>query len=197
MSALFPFRTKRSDTKVASIEATYGINLNARGDMLLGNLLEDRGFDSLSQLLEAYRSKLDYHPRKRRLFLSFHAEDIQQVQGFRLMAMNPKVDLDFYDSSLNVAINSENGSYVKRVLREKIKRASVLVCLIGDGTAWREWVDWEIRTGYDLGKGVCGVRLKGSRGRRPPMLVQRSAPVATWDMQQIIATIECAAARRG
>src|SRR5262245_13027317 len=99
------FRTKRSDTKVASIKATYGINLNARGDMLLGNLLEERGFENLSQLLAAYRGRLNYHPRKRRLFLSFHAEDRPRVQGFRLMSMNQNVDLDFYDGSLRVAIN--------------------------------------------------------------------------------------------
>jgi hypothetical protein len=58
----FSFRAKRADTKVASIEATYGINLNARSDMLLGNLLDERGFDSLSQLLEAYRGKLTASP---------------------------------------------------------------------------------------------------------------------------------------
>jgi len=33
------FRIKRSDTKVATIEATYSINLGARSDMLLENLL--------------------------------------------------------------------------------------------------------------------------------------------------------------
>jgi len=197
MSSPFPIRAKRSDTKVESIEASYSVNLNARGDMLLGNLLKERGFDSLTQLLEAYRGKLAYHPRKRRLFLSFHAEDKPQVRGFRLMAMNPKVDLDFYDGSLSVAVDSENGSYIKQVLRDKIQRASILVCLIGNGTAWRSWVDWEVQTAYEMGKGVCGIRLKGSYGHRPPELVTRSAPIASWDLQQIIAVIECAAARRG
>jgi hypothetical protein len=190
------FRAKRSDTRIASIEKTYGINLNTRGDMLLDNLLDARGFDSLSQLLKAYRGGLEYHARARRLFLSFHAEDMQQVRGFRLMAANPKVNLDFYDISQRVAINSENGSYIKTVLREKIRRASVLVCLIGNGTAWRDWVDWEIRTALEMGKGVCGVRLKDSRGRTPPGLVEHDAPVARWDMVEIIAAIECAAARR-
>src|SRR5258706_5725288 len=77
------FRSKRSDTTVATIERTYRINLNARADMLLGNLLDQRGFESQSQLLDAYFGRLTYHPRKRRIFLSFHAEDKQQVQGFR------------------------------------------------------------------------------------------------------------------
>jgi hypothetical protein len=78
------YRVKRIDTKIGQIELAYGVNLNARSDMLLGNLLEERGFDSLSQLIQACRGNLISHPRKRRLFLSFHAEDKLQVQGFRL-----------------------------------------------------------------------------------------------------------------
>jgi hypothetical protein len=65
------------------VEQQYRINLNARGDMLLGNLLEKRGFDSQTQLVAAYRGKLTYHARKRRLFLSFHAEDQAQVSVLR------------------------------------------------------------------------------------------------------------------
>lgn len=191
------FRIKRADTKVATIETTYGINLNARGDMLLGTLLEERGFDNLTQLLQAYRGKLYTPARKRRLFLSFHAEDSAQVRGFRLMAKNPRLEFEFYDGSLGVAISSENGSYIRQKLKTKIQRASVLVCLIGNGTAWRDWVDWEIQTAYEMRKGVCGVRLKDSVGRRPPLLVERKAPVAPWgNLEQIIAVIECAAARR-
>jgi MTH538 TIR-like domain (DUF1863) len=190
------FRVKRLDTKIATVESTYGINLNARGDALLGNLLRDRGFDSLSQLLDAYYCRLKRHARKRRTFISFHAEDWLQVQGFRLMAMNSRVDLDIYDSSIRVPINSVDGSYIKDVIREKIHSSSVIICLIGNGTAWRDWVDWEICCAYEMRKGVCGVRLKGSRGRTPPALLSNGAPIATWELGSIIAAIECAAARR-
>lgn len=190
------FTRKRGDTRVATIEAQYGINLNARSDMLLRNLLEERGFDSLTQLLEAYYGHLTYHARRRRVFLSFHQEDLSQVAGFRLMVRNPNVAVDLYDAGLRDPINSERGTYVKQVIREKISAASVLLCLIGNGTAWREWVDWELSTALQLGKGLCGVRLKGSQGRTPPMLKEVDAPVATWDVQQIISVIECAAARR-
>ncbi len=188
------FRAKRSDTTVRSVEATYGIDLHARGDALLGNLLRERGFDSLTQLLKAYRARLTYHPRKRHLFLSFHAGDRKQVDGFRLMSLNQRVALEFYDASVRVPINSQRATYVRQVIRNKISRAEVLVCLIGNGTAWREWVDWEIAEAKALRKGVCGVRLKGSRGRIPPGL--SGSPICPWDMDCIIAAIECAAARR-
>lgn len=190
------FRQKRDDTTVGTIEDTYGVNLNARRDMLLGNLLEERGFDSLSQLVKAYRGHATTHARKRRLFLSFHHEDRLQVNGFRLMARNPHLDFDFNDSSIREAVNSSKSAYIRTVISEKIRRSSILVCLIVDGTAWRDWVEWEISKAFELRKGICGIRLKGARGSPPVILRQASVPVASWDMDQIIAAIECAAARR-
>jgi len=190
------YRRKRSDTTVSSIEKQYKIELNARDDMLLGTLLQQRGFDSLSQLLEAYYGRLTYHARRRRIFLSFHAEDKMQVNGLRLMARNPNLDIDFYDQSLQIPVNSERASYVKTVIRGRIHKATVVACLIGNGTAWRDWVDWELNTAVILKKGVCGIRLKGSHGRTPPLLKETNAPIAGWSVREIIAAIECAAARR-
>jgi hypothetical protein len=190
------FQRKRSDTLVSSIENDYGLNLNARSDALLGNLLRDRGFESLSQLIDAYRGRLTYHPAKRKIFLSFHAEDLFQVNGFRLMARNPSLTVDFNEMSSRDPVRSERSSYIRQAIREKISRSAVLVCLIGNGTAWRDWVEWEIATAIELRKGVCGVRLKGSFGRTPAILAERGAPIAKWNMSEIVAAIESAAARR-
>lgn len=190
------FRAKRQDTLVGTIERQYGIDLHARSDMKLGNLLNERGFDSLSQLLDAYYQRLGYHARKRHVFLSFHAEDRSQVQGFRLMAYNQNLEIEFYDGSLQTPVNSDNSTYIKQCIRPKIRKAEVTVCLIGNGTAWRDWVDWELSTAQEYGKGVCGVRLKGSRGRTPPFLSVIDAPVASWDTERMVRVIECAAARR-
>jgi hypothetical protein len=191
------FRKKREDSTVGSIESQYGINLNARADMLLGNLLRERGFESLSQLLRAYRRNLFEHAKRRRVFISYHAEDQPQIRGFRLMIKNPKVALDIDDEGLQAAINSERSPYIKQRIRPKIEAASIMLCLIGNGTAWRDWVDWELNTAFEMRKGICGVRLKGSYGRTPPLLKEIGAPIAKWgDVHEIIAVIECAAARR-
>lgn len=190
------FSRKRSDTLVRTIEAQYGVDLNARGDMLLGNMLDNRGFDSLSQFLAAYRGQAVSHARTRRVFISFHAEDRPQVSGFRLMMNNPNVNLDLHDESLQEPIRSERGAYIRNIIYPKIRRASVVVCLIGNGTGWREWVDWELETARELDKGLCGVRLKESYGRTPPLLKNVQAPIARFNVQEIIAAIECAAARR-
>jgi MTH538 TIR-like domain (DUF1863) len=190
------FSRKRGDTKVATIEKNYAVNLNARGDMLLRNILEERCFDSQTQLLDALSGRLTEHARKRRLFISFHKEDAAYLNGFNLMAHNPRVALDFYNNSLRDTINSDRRAYVKDVIRELINRASVLVCLIGNGTAWREWVEWELETAVSLSKGICGVRIPGTYGRVPAVIRQTNAPVADWETASIIRTIEYAAAKR-
>jgi hypothetical protein len=191
------FRSTRDDTLIKTIEARYGIDLHARSDTKLGNLLERRGFESLTQLLKAYRGELTQHACKRCVYLSFHVEDLPQVQGFRLMARAPNLEIEFRDGSLREVINSTRGSYIKQQIRAIIQKASVVVCLIGNGTAWRDWVEWELKTAFELGKGICGIRLKDSRGRAPQLLKDIDAPIAPWgDVQNLIAAIECAAARR-
>lgn len=190
------FRAKRDDTLVRSVEETYKIDLNARGDMKLGTLLEQRGFDSLSQLVKAARGNLLYHPRPRSVFLSFHWEDLAQVRGFRLMTANERLTLSISDEPARYPVKSERSTYIRRVLRDRIASVDVLICLIGNGTAWREWVEWEVETAARLHVGICGIRLKGSRGRIPPILHQHGVALAPWNHTLMTPAIERAAALR-
>jgi len=190
------FRQKRSDSLVGSVERTYGISLNARSDMMLGTLLRERGFDSLSQLLRAFRKQSTSHAAHRSVFLSFHREDLLQVNGFRLMMANDRLDLQISDDPNRHPVGSEKSSYIKNVLRSRISEVDVVICMIGNGTAWRDWVDWELNAALESRRGLCGVRLKGSVGRAPAILREVDAPVASWKLPDIISAIECAAARR-
>ena len=63
------------------------------------------------------------------VFLSFKAEDKQKVQGLRLLAANPKFDIEFFDESVRTGIRSKNETYVRQKIREKINRTSITVCL--------------------------------------------------------------------
>ncbi len=190
------FRAKRGDTLVRTFERQHGIDLNVRSDALLGNLLADRGFDSATQLLRAYRLKATTPARRRRVFISFHEEDLRRVQGFRLMCLNPGLELDIYDSSLRVPVASENARSIRNAILYKLRQASVVICLVGDGTGWREWVDWELEQARTMGKGLCAVRINGTYGRVPRLLRELDSPFVSWNAAAIVAAIECAAARR-
>ncbi|MBL4644748.1 MAG: hypothetical protein JKX80_02685 [Candidatus Pacebacteria bacterium] len=47
------FVAKRFDTKVETIEKKYGVDLGVRSDMKLGNFLKQKGYKSLSALLNS------------------------------------------------------------------------------------------------------------------------------------------------
>lgn len=190
------FRPLDVVTTVGTLEARYGVDLNARSDLKLRTLLRTRGFPSWTQLHRAYRGVATRHARTRHVLLSFHAQDKRQVAGLRLLISNPHVDVEVYDQGLGRPVNSERGRYVKSRIEPRIRRSEVLACLLGNGTAWRDGVDWEIRTAAALRKGICPIRLPNSRAQVPPALLEYGVPVWPWGVAELVAAIEQAAARR-
>jgi hypothetical protein len=93
-------------------------------------------------------------PRKKRVFISFRAEDRQQVNGVRLLAANPKFELDFYDESVRTPINSTSAHYIRQKIREKINRTSVTLCLVSPLTHTSQWVTWELEESIDQGNAI-------------------------------------------
>jgi hypothetical protein len=119
---------------------------------------------------------------KRRVFLSFRGEDRQQVDGLRLLAANPNYDLDFYDESVRTPFDSSDAEYVKRRLREKIGRASVTVCLIGELTHTSAWVDWELAESDAKGHTILAMALKGATRTVVPRLIhEKRTAFYSWD----------------
>ena len=80
----------------------------------------------------------------KRVFLSFRAEDKQQVNGLRLLAANDKFEIEFYDESVRSPYDSNDPAYIRRKIREKINRTSVTVCMISEHTHTSQWVTWEL-----------------------------------------------------
>ncbi|PCJ07397.1 MAG: hypothetical protein COB16_10855 [Rhodobacteraceae bacterium] len=113
----------------------------------------------------------------RRLFLSFQMEDKKQVDGVRLMKWNKNMDLEFYDESVRVAYKSTNADYIKRNIREKIRRCSATVCFLGGTTHQSEWVNWELQASREFGNDILLMGLANG-----PQRLKLPAAVAdqTW-----------------
>ena len=130
---------------------------------------------------------------KKRVFLSFKAEDKQQVQGLRLMAANDKFDIEFFDESVRTPIDSTNRDYIRRKIREKINRTSVTVCLIGPDTHKSVWVDWELEESFDKGNTVIAMALKGvDRANLPASIKAHNLTFYGWDSDNLANLIEAA-----
>lgn len=128
---------------------------------------------------------------KKRVFLSFKAEDKQQVQGLRLMAANDKFDIEFFDESVRAPIDSANRDYIRRKIREKINRTSVTVCLIGPDTHTSNWVEWELEESFDKGNTVIAMALKGvDRATLPAPIKTHNLKFHAWDPNHLATLIE-------
>ena len=124
------------------------------------------------------------------VFLSFVAEDLDGVNLFRGQAANKNSALAFDDYSVKVPYNSQDATYIRSQITEKIRSASVTICLIGQTTATSAWVEWEIQKSVELGNKVIGVRLYSSvECPTPPALIAAGAPVYGWDIAEIVAAI--------
>ena len=63
---------------------------------------------------------------------------------------------------MGTSINSENATYIKSKIKDKIKESDVFLCLVGENTGSSDWVNWEIDTAYSLGKKIRAVKIKQS-----------------------------------
>ena len=127
---------------------------------------------------------------KRRIFMSFDHADTKQVNGF--MGLRNIIDgFEFYNHKLDHQIQSSDGEYVGRVIRENyISPASVTVVLIGKETANSPWVRWEITESLRQGKGILGIRLPGTWGAVPEGIPPDA--VGGWDPEKFPSWIEWA-----
>lgn len=133
---------------------------------------------------------------KPRVFLSFDSDDLPQIKGLRLLAANPNYDLEFYDESLKEPINSGTADYIKQIIRGKIKRASVTLCLVGRNTYKSEWVDWELRESEKQGNVIIAMALKGISSVIPPsFLKERNIAIWRWNPQHLITLVNNATKR--
>jgi hypothetical protein len=123
---------------------------------------------------------------KKRVFMSFIEEDKERVQGLRLLATNPNYDLEFYDESVRVAIDSRDAEYIKRKIREKIGRASVTVCLVSENTYTSSWVAWELEESVKHGNTIIAMALKGvDKAVLPKVIKEKVLTFYAWDPEHL------------
>jgi hypothetical protein len=105
---------------------------------------------------------------KRNVFISFAAEDMNEVNLLRAQAKNDNSDIEFNDHSVRAPYNSDEAAYIKRKITERITRASTTVVYVSPSIAKSEWVKWEVQKSQELGKKVIAVHPGDSYGGAKP-----------------------------
>lgn len=105
---------------------------------------------------------------KRQVFFSFHySNDSWRASQVRNMG---KVDNSstFSDNDWE-EVKEKSDTKIKEWIDEQLNKRSCLVVLIGEKTADRKWINYEIKKAYELNKGIVGIyihKLKNQFGEQ-------------------------------
>lgn len=97
---------------------------------------------------------------RKRIFISYdHENDARYKNLLHAWNKHDDFDIQIYNGSLKIGINSENAAYVKSQIKPMITWCSYLLCIIGEDTHKSDWIDWEIKTAIANKKGLIGVKI--------------------------------------
>lgn len=114
----------------------------------------------------------------RQVFVSFHYEDnwkVQQILGTQRFMQRFQGQKIFSPNEWE-QVKRQGDSSIKKWIDDNMNYRSCCIVLIGEETANRRWVDYEIRTAWNSGKGVFGIYIHnlknqwgqyGFKGRSP------------------------------
>lgn len=127
----------------------------------------------------------------RRVFFSFHYQnDIWRVNQVRNShVVEGCAAAGFQDASLWEEAMRKGDAAIKRLIDQGLEGTTVTAVLIGEQTAYRPYVDYEIERSLARGNGLIGVRIHNLRdqygrttlpGPIPQRLTTSGASVYTW-----------------
>lgn len=112
---------------------------------------------------------------KRHVFFSFHYDNdvfrVQQIRNIGALEGNKPVSVNEWES-----VKRGGEASIKKWIDDNLRYKSCVVVLVGEETANRKWVQYEIEKAWGLGKGLVGVYIhnlkdprtgKSSKGKNP------------------------------
>jgi hypothetical protein len=129
----------------------------------------------------------------RRAFFSFHFDnDIWRANQVRNCNVIPGYEsAGFFDHSEYNEAKKQGSEGIKRMIARHLRNTSVTIVLIGQETAYRPWVRYEIAKSIEQDNGLLGIRIhhlkdqKGNwgfwPGATPTVPAGVEFPVYDWD----------------
>lgn len=97
------------------------------------------------------------------VFISYDYDNDRHYKNLLVAwSKNASFDLEFYDSSVDISVDSEEAAPIRRVISQRIRKSDILLCLVGAQTHKSEWVTWEINKADELDKKFVAVKIDRS-----------------------------------
>jgi hypothetical protein len=123
----------------------------------------------------------------KKIFISFRGEDEFKVWALRGLAQFKNVPFVMDDASLRKAIESRDDTYIRSVIRPKIRECDICLCMIGENThRSRKWIPWEIGLAIEEGKEIYAMRFWDTTNAiTPSILANNGIRPFNWDVDNL------------
>jgi len=95
---------------------------------------------------------------KRQVFYSFHFDNdvmrVQQIRNIGALEGNTPVSVNDWE-----AIKKKGDSAIEKWIADNMSYRSCVIVLVGEKTAARPWVKYEIKKAWEDGKGLFGIYI--------------------------------------
>lgn len=119
------------------------------------------------------------------IFISHYGKDDEHLQSLkeRLKKQGYNVRNFSVDSTNHKDGRKPSDAVVQRLLKMRISWSSTFICLIGEKTHTRKWVNYEIRLAHLQGKRIVGVYTHGSNNsvELPEAYKKYGSPPIGWN----------------
>jgi len=112
---------------------------------------------------------------KRQIFYSFHFDNdvmrVQQIRNIGALEDNKPISANDWEE-----VKKKGNPSIEKWIDDNMKYRSCVIVLVGEETAGRPWVKYEIKKAWNDGKGLLGIYIhnikcprngKCSKGRNP------------------------------
>jgi len=129
----------------------------------------------------------------RQVFYSFHFDNdvmrVQQIRNIGVIEDNKPVSANDWEE-----VKKKGKDAIEKWIDDNMKYRSCVVVLVGEETAKRQWVQYEIIKGWNDGKGVLGIYIHNIKCPRNGKCSQGSNPfdnVTFKDGSKLSSVVKC------
>lgn len=121
------------------------------------------------------------------IFVSHAGEDENKIEPVKQLMRNKGLIVKDDSITESEPNDASNNNYIKyQILADRINWAGCMVVLIGDKTASKDWVNWEITYAMKKGKRIVGVFLQGAKDNDiPDALAKYGDALVGWNSNKI------------
>ena len=123
--------------------------------------------------------------KKHNIFISHYFKDDDKVQSLKKRLIDSGYEVRNYsvDSTKHKDGRTPSKAVIERYLKARITASSTFVCVIGDKTHTRPWVDFEIKEAIKQGKKIIGIYNHGDKDKVeiPEALKENNVNIIGWN----------------